>query len=160
MPVLPADEYVHTPSGQLWPDVFKTCMFHSRIPTGMYTLRRSEVMTSRMHPKNESRLWATPAESLAQHPLTYYDRMAPKSLRDTHSKNIVSPATEVIAYFVHEGKVLHGQQRYMNQSHCVQLLHVANFHGMRVLSHVDLNESVPLVNWVLQPPQGQAVARR
>jgi hypothetical protein len=153
-----ADEYLYTPIGKKWPEAFQTCMYHNRIQTGMYTLRRTEILPSRTAPEAESHLWTTPAQSLAQHPLTHYDRVLQTPHSFSHSKNIVSPATDVIAYFVHEGKVLHGHQRYMDHMRCVQLLHVGNFHGSRAIPNVTLDRSVPLKNWFLQKPKGQAPA--
>lgn len=120
-------------------------------PVGMYTLRRSEIASTTVPGPKESELWEVAAAGVSaqgHHPLAVYDRMMPKPLRDIHSKNIICPAREVIAFFVHEGKVLHGGQRYVEQEACAQLLHISSFHNYRSLRHVNMSAMQPLRNWI------------
>lgn len=56
-----------------------------------------------------------PGSELRYHPLALYDMVAREALPWMHSKRIVLPAAEVIAFFVHEGERACGPARALER---------------------------------------------
>ncbi|KAG2425300.1 hypothetical protein HXX76_013881 [Chlamydomonas incerta] len=64
------------------------------------------------------------------HPLRRYDLVKREPLPAVHSKQVMLPGAEVVAFFVHEGWPLHGEARAAEPS-CALILHASNYFTVR-----------------------------
>ncbi|PNW81740.1 hypothetical protein CHLRE_06g258300v5 [Chlamydomonas reinhardtii] len=176
------DEYLFSfQAGTRWPAPYGDCMPTTasrpapNTPVAIHTLQRVELLSSRVPPALEPRVWAVVPVSVRRafaadtgdptaglHPLAVYNRRGPKPMtHNRHNKPIVFPSAEVVSFFVHEGAPLHGTSALVDKE-CLILLHVSNYWIARsdtgIYRRLNVTDFVEFQHWMFDTAARGAAA--